>query len=264
MGLDLVRLIQITDCHLGATNQDTLVGINTTESLRDVLALINRENPNFSALLCSGDISNDGSLDSYPRFIETVREIFSQPIGWIAGNHDDTLVMNGRYEGLAETRYLDLGEWQMVLLDSSVPNHVHGEVSAAELNYLQRTLEQQPAKPTIVALHHQLLPVGSEWIDKYIVTNASAVLDLLAQYAHVKIVTFGHVHQEFSANYRGIACFATPSTCIQFKPGCKDFTLDTLAPGYRWYDLYADGTFATGVSRVTDKVYPLDTSSTGY
>lgn len=259
-----MRLIQITDCHLGATSEDTLVGINTTESLRDVLALINRENPHFDAILCSGDVSNDGSLESYPRFIDTVREVFSQPIAWIAGNHDDSIVMSSRYKDLAETRLLDLGEWQIVLLDSSVPQHVHGEVAEAELVYLQRVLEQNLDKPTMVSLHHQLLPVGSEWMDKYIVTNAQAVLDLLAEHPQVKIVSFGHVHQEFEATYRGITCLATPSTCIQFKPECKDFTLDTLTPGYRWYDLAPDGSFATGISRVMDKVYSLDVNSTGY
>jgi Icc protein len=35
-------------------------------------------------------------------------------------------------------------------------------------------------------------------------------------------------------------------------------------PGYRWFELNDDGTFATGVVRVTDKQYAIDYKSEGY
>ncbi len=35
-------------------------------------------------------------------------------------------------------------------------------------------------------------------------------------------------------------------------------------PGYRWFDLHDDGSFDTGVNRVTGKEYVIDYKSAGY
>ncbi|HEX7764018.1 MAG TPA: 3',5'-cyclic-AMP phosphodiesterase, partial [Cellvibrio sp.] len=63
---------------------------------------------------------------------------------------------------------------------------------------------------------------------------------------------------------KGVSLLATPSTCVQFKPKCDNFTVDTQMPGYRWFDLRADGQFDTGVARVTNKQYVIDYRSAGY
>lgn len=116
----------------------------------------------------------------------------------------------------------------------------------------------------MIALHHQLVPVGSAWIDQYIVNNAESLFGIIDSRPQVKVVTWGHVHQEFKAIHKGIPLFATPSTCVQFKPKCDNFKVDTLMPGYRWFDLNEDGSFTTGVERVTGKQYVIDYKSAGY
>lgn len=57
---------------------------------------------------------------------------------------------------------------------------------------------------------------------------------------------------------------ATPSTCIQFAPGSNEFSIDGQAPGYRWIDLYPDGTLDTHVRRAEDYVFTVDLDSQGY
>jgi Icc protein len=260
-----VRLIQITDCHLGARVEDVLLGINTDQSLRDVLQNIKLDGKEISAIVCTGDIANDSHPECYSRFVSIVREEFSVPLAWVPGNHDHRDVMaQGEYQSLAESRLLRVGEWQVLLVDSSVVGEVHGEVSERELSHIAKILDATPEIPTIVALHHQPIVVGSAWIDKYIIQNATELLTLLVKYAQVKLVMFGHVHQEFTGQYKHIQLFATPSTCAQFKPGCEDFTVDTLMPGYRWFDLNADGSFSTGVSRIAHKSYSVDLAAQGY
>ena len=49
---------------------------------------------------------------------------------------------------------------------------------------------------------------------------------------------------------------STPSTCMQFKPGSKDFALDDLAPGYRRIELFADGRIDTEVLRLAGSDLP--------
>ena len=260
-----MRLIQITDCHLGPQQSETLLGLNTDQSLEDVLQLIQKSESGFDHLLCTGDVASDAHIDCYRRFAQIVRKHFSQPISWLAGNHDSADVMESVQASLnVQGRLIQLGEWLLVLLDSSVPGQVYGQLAASELDFLEHVLKKHADKHILVSLHHQLVPVGSAWIDQYVVRNAEAFFQLIDAHPQVKVVSWGHVHQEFHVLRNSVTLLATPSTCVQFKPLCDDFTVDTQMPGYRWFDLNDDGTFATGVARVTDKQYVIDYKSAGY
>ena len=260
-----VRLIQITDTHLGVQDGSQLLGLNTDQSLLDVLALIEREQSRFAALVCTGDVASDPEDACYNRFIDTLRERFSCPLGWLPGNHDLASVMNTLpHAHKPAARTMLVGEWQLVLLDSSVPGHVYGNLADSELAFLEERLQAAPDKPTLVMLHHQPVAVGSEWIDQYVVRNHDAFFAIIDRYPQVKIISWGHVHQVFEQRRGEVLLLATPSTCVQFKPDCDDFTVDTAMPGYRWLDLYPDGRVVTGVSRVRDKTYNIDYRSAGY
>lgn len=260
-----MRLIQITDCHLGPHQSETLLGLDTDRSLQDVLQLIQQAEPAFDHLLCTGDVASEGDISCYTRYESIVRRYFAQPLSWLAGNHDDSDLMQATESALGvQGRLVDLGDWLIVLLDSSVPGHVYGQLAASELDFLEHVLASNPTKHVIVSLHHQPVPVGCAWLDQYVVRNAEALFALVDTHANVKLILWGHVHQEFESAHKGIGLLATPSTCVQFKPNCDTFTVDTLMPGYRWLELNEDGTYTSGVSRVTGKHYVIDYKSAGY
>jgi len=260
-----MRLIQITDSHLGPDSEEMLLGLNTDQSLVDVLQLIAAEQPAFDALVCTGDIASNARSESYARFLDRVSGYFTAPMGWLPGNHDSAQLMaNLEHPHLPEPRLMNLGNWQLVLLNSSVPGEIYGELEDSELAFLERTLKANPRRHTMIALHHQPIPVGSEWIDQYLLRNADAFFAVIDQYSHVKAVTWGHVHQSFYQQRNGVQLYATPATCIQFKPNSQRFAVDNAMPGYRWFDLHPDGTLETGVSRVNGKAYNIDYQSAGY
>ena len=260
-----MRLIQITDCHLGPQQSETLLGLNTDQSLEDVLQLIQQAEPRFDHLVCTGDVASAGHKDCYLRFSQSIRRYFSQPLSWLAGNHDSAEMMSSQQDALnIQGRLVVMGQWLLVLLDSSVVGHVYGQLAAGELDYLDHILANNVDKHVMIGLHHQPVMVGSAWIDQYVVRNADAFFQLIDSYSNVKVISFGHVHQDFHALHNGVTLLATPSTCVQFKPLCDDFTVDTQMPGYRWFDLNDDGTFTTGVARVTNKQYVIDYKSAGY
>ncbi|MDO3387885.1 3',5'-cyclic-AMP phosphodiesterase [Gilvimarinus sp. SDUM040013] len=264
-GAKPMRLVHITDTHLGMADGETLLGLNTDQSLKDVLELIQREQPHIDAMVCTGDIASSPEPDCYRRYIDTVLERFACPQGWLPGNHDSTEVMlNLDHPHLPVCRTMDMGAWLIVLLDSSVPGHVHGELTASELGFLDDTLSANADRPTLVMLHHQPVAVGSGWIDQYIVRNSEQLFAVIERHSQVKALSWGHVHQLFDEYRGGVQLLATPSTCVQFKPDCDDFTVDTAMPGYRWYDLYPDGRMETGIARVTGKDYVIDYRSAGY
>lgn len=259
------RLIQITDTHLGPHYGETLLGLDTDQSLADVLTLIKAQQPKVDALVCTGDVASNPELSCYVRYIDTVREYFDCPLGWLPGNHDIASVMQAvRHPHRPALRTMNVGEWLLVLLDSSVPGYVHGALSDTELIFLEQTLAAHCNTPTLVLLHHQPVKIGSDWIDQYQVRNPEAFFVVIDRHPQVKAISWGHVHQAFELTRGGQTLFATPSTCVQFKPECDDFTVDTSMPGYRWFDLYPNGQLQTGVARVADKDYGIDFHSSGY
>jgi Icc protein len=264
-GVNSKRFIQISDCHLGPLTSEALLGLNTDESLHDVLSLIAEKESAFDQMVCTGDIASAGHEACYRRFVSIVRQYFSQPLAWLPGNHDSADIMaHVDMPQVPEARVVDLGNWLIVLLNSVVPFKVHGNFEQGELDFLEQTLSANPTKHIMVMLHHQPVSVGSQWIDQYILRNAEAFFSVTDRFSSVKAIVWGHVHQDFNSQRKGVHLIATPSTCVQFKPLCDDFTVDTLMPGYRWFDLYDDGSLATGVERVTGKEYVIDYKSAGY
>ncbi len=259
------RIIQMTDCHLGSAPNATLLGLNTDQSLHDVLELIQAEQQNIAACICTGDISIDGKENSYRRFLSITREYLSCPLAWLPGNHDSSAVMARlEHPNKPANRTLSVNGWLIILLDSSVPNQTHGELAASEIAFLSETLDANPTSPTLVMLHHQPVPMGSHWIDQHIIDSRKAFWAAIKEHTQVKCVSWGHVHQAFEQHNGAQLLLATPSTCVQFKPQCEEFTIDTSMPGYRWLDLYPDGQIKTGISRVTPRDYHIDFLSLGY
>ena len=117
---------------------------------------------------------------------------------------------------------------------------------------------------TLICFHHHPILMDSAWIDTQRIRNSEYLLDQIHQHKQVKIITWGHVHQESQKLINGIEYMSTPSTCFQFKPNQNQYQLDDRLPGFRWFELNEDGTFSTGVSRVDMDDYEVDHQSDGY
>ncbi|HDS3337803.1 TPA: 3',5'-cyclic-AMP phosphodiesterase, partial [Yersinia enterocolitica subsp. palearctica] len=87
---------------------------------------------------------------------------------------------------------------------------------------------------------------------------------VLTRYPRVTTLLCGHIHQDLDLNWYGKRLLASPSTCVQFKPHCTNFTLDTVAPGWRYLDLLPDGRLETEVRRLASDEFCPDMDSDGY
>lgn len=260
-----LRVLQLTDPHLGARANEALLGMNTEESLKDVLAEVRRSGVAYDVVIATGDISNDGSIASYHRFIARVQDYLpGVPLAWLAGNHDNPRNMINLPGEKPMMGSFMLGAWHFILLNSRIPFEEGGELSKYELTRLSELLQQHPNTPTVVLLHHQPVPIGSLWIDTYTVKNADDFFAVVDQHPNVKAVCWGHVHQAFHRKRGHLQLFATPSTCIQFTPDSQDFSVDDQMPGYRHLDLYANGDVFSHIGRTKERAYVIDYASTGY
>jgi Icc protein len=247
----VVRLVQITDCHIQAGAQDRLKGMNTRASLDAICQSILADNDYLDLVLATGDLSQDGSVASYEYLAQQLSEL-RLPVFWLPGNHDDPSVMHEQLDNgqLSAAKKVLIGNWLIVLLDSTIKGESAGNVSPQQLDFLQKSLRAHPQHHVLVCLHHQAIPAGSAWIDQLGLQQPQALQSAIKSQPNVKAVLWGHVHQQ-SHHYRdGIEWLSSPSTCVQFKPGSDDFALDNLPPGYRQLNLHADGSIDTGIVRL--------------
>lgn len=259
-----LRVVQITDCHLGERVGTRLLNLDTDQSLAAVLAMVRETHPRIDALLATGDISDQGSIAAYRRFLHATRDIGGQP-RWLPGNHDDIDNMRKVLgDDVRLQRSLLLGNWQIVMLNSQIPGEVGGYLAAGELDALRACLDAEPQRHALICVHHQVVPIGCAWLDQQIVANADEFWNLLDRYPQVRVVLSGHVHQRSDTLRGAVRVLTSPSTCVQFAPHSADFRVDTAGPGYRWFDLYADGSIATQVERATHCEFKVDLTASGY
>jgi Icc protein len=168
-------------------------------------------------------------------------------------------------DGLVDMpRQILTGDWQILLLDTTVTGSNAGHLADSELTELDAALAAAPARPALICLHHNPIPVGSTWLDTMAIDNGAALLAIIDRHPQVRGVLWGHVHQQFDADRNGVRLLASPSTCVQFLPGSHDFALDDAAPGYRVLTLHPDGRIDSHVERLADYTVRIDRQAGGY
>ena len=243
-------MLHITDLHLRAEPQATLLGVDTDHSLRAVLRqALSEATPD--AVLVTGDIAHDPERAAYRRFVRIMNEHVVAPYLCVAGNHD----VAGAMAQLLEPSELTLPGWRLVALDSHVDDTPQADVSAADWDRLQAAIRATDDRWVLVATHHPPVRVDCPWLDKDRIKNGGELLESLAEHPSVKGMVFGHAHQVVETEYRNIALLGTPSTCFQFAPRSAEFAIDEQMPGYRWLTLAPDGQVVSRVRRLAD--YPL-------
>ena len=259
-------MVQVSDCHLFASTEGKLLGLNTQFSLDRVLELVRAEQTHMDLILATGDLSQDASLEAYTRLDDALSE-FGVPTYWIEGNHDKPAPM---LEALRDHKaemgpcVIERGAWTIIMLDSTIPGEVPGELYDDDIEFLDRSLRNAAGEHIMVCLHHHPTPMGCKWLDTQVVASADRFFEVIDRHDRVRAVIWGHVHQEYSGERNGVKLYSVPSTCVQFKPFSEDFAVDKIPPGYRWFDLYPDGRIETTVSRVQGIEFEVDMSVKGY
>lgn len=263
---DSIKLLQITDTHLFAADEGSLLSVNTADSFTAVVDEILRRNVGFDYILATGDISQDHSAQSYQRFAAGIARL-ERDCFWLPGNHDYKPNMGSVLpsEQIKSIEHALLGDkWQLILLDSQVVGVPHGRLSDQQLALLEGKLTEFPERHTLVLLHHHPILVGSAWLDQHTLKDSDALWQIVERFDSVKGVVCGHVHQDMNVLHYGVRVMATPSTCVQFKPNSDDFALDATTPGWRELELHANGEITTQVNRLPEGQFQPDFSSSGY
>lgn len=240
-----MKVVQISDCHVSAAADALYRGIDPRRNLERLLPMVRAEQPDL--LLLTGDLSEDASDASYAWLADRFGEL-GVPMMSLPGNHDHAGRQTAWFAATAGPAPLVLQaeRWQLILLNSAVPDKIGGCLAEAVLQQLDETLGANSC-PTLIGLHHQPLPVGSRWIDRYPLADPEALWTVLEKHQQVRVVVWGHVHHAVRLERNGVLALGAPSTACNSIPGSTRFTRDPRGPAYRWLDLQDDGGLDTGV-----------------
>lgn len=243
-----LTVLQLTDCHLldGADGQ--VFGLDTEETFNWVTDLLQQRFPNPDLIIGTGDIAEDGSAAAYKKFVDKVAKL-SRKVVWLPGNHDVLSAMQ-EVDASLDVKVIEVGNWRILLLDSHIEGQVEGYLAPAELDFLAAELAKDTERPVLVGVHHPPIDIEATYLNPHRIGNANDFFAVLDRFTNIKGVFFGHIHQLIDQLRGNVRLLASPSTCHQFFPRGDSFALDDLPPGFRWFELFNGGRFATGVVRI--------------
>lgn len=247
--MSALKLIQMTDLHLGPTAGYQCRNFNTLDSFKAVLEACSSIGDGEEIIVLTGDLASDSQPGAYQQLNKILTQNKKQAV-WLPGNHDDMPLMQ-KY--LSDYPYLPVYEheyWAVLMIDSSVPGKPGGAISNQQLQQLEYNLGRLKDKLVLVAMHHSPVSLNSQWLDEHRISNHQKLHSLLVANGNVKAVITGHVHQQHETDWKGIRVYSTPSTCFQFAEHSDQFALSDKNPAYRWLELHSNGHIDTGINRV--------------
>ncbi len=255
-----ITFAQLTDTHILESRNAQMRECFTWHTLKAVVDRVAYDR--VDGILLTGDLADTGLPEAY-HLLRDLLAPLSIPIYWLPGNHDnpDSLAEILSGDTFSADKAFSVAGWRVILLNSVLPTAQSGEghLDVSELDRLATELQEYPTHPSLIALHHHVLPVGVDWMDQIQLQNASELLSLLDRVStrtqdgspQVRLVLCGHVHLASDHDRQGTHYYSTPSTCLQILPTDTPPTPELQWPGYRLIRLYPSGHYETEVRRVT-------------
>ncbi len=210
-------LLQLSDTHIGG-NWD---GVDPAASLRAVVDAVQRLPDQPDAVLVTGDLTHDGTPEQTEAASRLLAEL-KVPVYVLPGNHDDRDLLRSHFDlagsGGAPVQYsVELGPLRLVVLDTTRPGEVQGELDAERLAWLDAELATARERITLLAMHHPPIPTGIGAWDRInlCVEDRNALAAVLQRHPQVRRVVAGHVHQTITDDLAGRTVLSIPSTCVQ-------------------------------------------------
>ncbi|MCG6883224.1 MAG: metallophosphoesterase, partial [Silicimonas sp.] len=186
----MARILQLSDLHVVAPGTlcsgvlDTGAILHSViDQLRDRLEALGP----LDCVLVTGDISDDGSPDSYS-LARRELERLGLPLLVIPGNHDAREPMRAAFADLPEMPSEGLIDWSaevgdtvVIGLDTLVDGQGGGKLRPESVGHLSDALAAAGQCPVVVALHHPPLRTGIGFMDAIGLENADELAPVLAR-----------------------------------------------------------------------------------
>ncbi|BAJ73316.1 predicted phosphohydrolase [Microbacterium testaceum StLB037] len=221
-------ILHLSDTHL--LGGDRLLGerYDTAANLRRTLDAAESTGIRPDAIVFTGDLTDLGEPEAYRALREAVEpwaERLGAPVVWVAGNHDERPALHAELldvEASLEpvTGVWDLDGLRIIALDSTVPGWHHGDLDAAQLQWLRDELATPAPLGTILALHHPPLPTHIPFFDILELRDQPGLAAAIAG-SDVRAILAGHLHYSTSGTFAGVPVSVAAASC---------YTMDLARP----------------------------------
>ena len=220
-----ITFLQLSDLHLARPGK-LLAGVDPMRQMRDVLARIKQLDVTPAFIVVSGDLSDDGSAESYEVVNEVLKELGAgrTPVLLALGNHDDRatfhrVVLGEEHSGNEGPYYHSqlIDGLRVIVLDSTIPGNVGGALGAEQLAWLEVQLGEPAPRGNLIVLHHPCRLAGpAHHYPAFIVREAADLEAIVARHRdRVVGVLAGHSHQANSAPFGGTIHVTAPAVLCQ-------------------------------------------------
>ena len=196
---------------------------DTAPYLASAVAALNALVPRPDIVVVTGDLVENGMPEEYEH-LRALLAPLAMPVFVIAGNHDVRAPLRDAFRGdgyLPADGFLQyaVGDYplRLVALDTVVPGKHHGALCAERLGWLERTLAAQPARPTLILMHHPPFATGITYMDKYGLDNNAGLAEIVARHPQVERILCGHLHRAIDRRFAGTVAGTAPSTAHQIR-----------------------------------------------
>jgi 3',5'-cyclic AMP phosphodiesterase CpdA len=221
-------IAQISDTHILEPVSGHPAAELRARCLRDTIADINRQQPD--AVIFTGDTVQHGRREEYAVLRELLAPL-EAPLYLVPGNRDDKNTLREAFGDLAclpETgeflQYaVDDHEIRLVGIDSTQAGERKGRFCADRQAQLAAMLGQQPARPTLLFIHHPPFDVGDHYVGGYRhADEASALESIVSRQDQVVGMLCGHVHWPVERAWAGTEARIMPSIAVDVRKGIDE------------------------------------------
>lgn len=225
-----LRILHLSDTHLFGDDSRHYDVVDTADHLRRALEHVATQEWNL--VVCSGDVSEDGSAASYARARDALvpwAEARGARVIFAMGNHDQRAKFRavlgdgqpGAVEvGLATAYTVDptpitsvatTDGWRTIVLDTSVPQAGYGALDAEQLEFLADALATPAAHGTVIVMHHPPIAAQTDLLQALALGDDDAARFWeIVEGSDVRAVLSGHYHVPIVEFVRGIPVIVAP------------------------------------------------------
>lgn len=221
-------IAQLSDTHILPPESDQPAASLRADCLRRCVADINDQQ--VDAVIFTGDTVQHGQPDEY-RWLRELLAPLAAPLYIVPGNRDDKGAMREAFSDFAylagSGEFLEYAiddfDTRLVGIDSTLAGERKGRFCELCQAWLERTLAEQPDRPTLLFIHHPPFDVGDHYVGGYRhPEEAQALEDIVARHGQVIGMLCGHVHWPIERKWAGTEARIMPSVAIDVRHGIDE------------------------------------------
>ena len=226
-----MRIAQITDLHITLPGSPLQRRVDTGRYLTKAVEKLCALDPAPDVLIISGDLVESGTREEYA-YLRSLLAPLTLPIYVIPGNHDERAAMRRSFSDHAYLPSQGFMHYviedypvRLIGLDTVIARKTDGEMCAERRAWLNTVLQQAPARPTLIFMHHPPFATGIVHMDACGFRNAEDFAAVIRPHSQVERIICGHLHRPIQARFAGTLALTCPSTAHQI-----DFDLKPESP----------------------------------